>query len=135
MKKTFLVLILFVTTLTLVACGGYTPHNNWVLEKSRLSEDPEIENFVSSLQDTPEKRGFEVFTISEGRKMVVVSTGDVVKSLELDDVKVDSGNTKIILNETENTNDEDNPYIMVGISAIKGELFVLDTDGNRYDEF
>ena len=135
MKKTFLILIFFVTTLILVACGGYTPDNNWVLEKDRLNEDPEIENFVTSLQDNPDKRGFKVFTISEGRKMVVISTGDAERSLELDNVKVDSGNTKVILKEMENKNDEANPYIMVGISAIKGELFVQDADGNSYDEF
>ncbi|HJF30346.1 MAG TPA: hypothetical protein K8V56_01040 [Sporosarcina psychrophila] len=135
MKKTFLILIFFVTTLILVACGGYTPDNNWVLEKDRLNEDPEIENFVTSLQDNPDKRGFKVFTISEGRKMVVISTGDVERSLELDNVKVDSGNTKVILKEMENKNDEANPYIMVGISAIKGELFVQDADLNSYDEF
>lgn len=135
MKKTFLVLIFFVTTLILVACGGYTPDNNWVLEKDRLNENLEIENFVTSLQDNPDKRGFKVFTISEGRKMVVISTGDAERLLELDNVKVDSGSTKVILKEMENKNDEANPYIMVGISAIKGELFVQDADGNRYDEF
>lgn len=135
MKKTFLVLIFFVTTLILVACGGYTPDNNWVLEKDRLNENLEIENFVTSLQDNPDKRGFKVFTISEGRKMVVISTGDAERLLELDNVKVDSGSTKVILKEMENKNDEANPYIMVGISAIKGELFVQDADGKRYDEF
>lgn len=135
MKKTFIVLIFFITSLVLVACGGYTPNNNWVLEKDRLNENSEIENFVNSLQDAPDKRGFKIFTIAEGRKMVVVSTGDTERSLELADVKVDSGNTKVILKEKENKNDEDNPYIMVGISAIKGELFVQDTDGKGYDEF
>lgn len=135
MKKIFIVLISFITSLVLVACGGYTPNNNWVLEKDRLNENPEIENFVSSLQENPGKRGFKIFSVAEGRKMVVVSTGDVERSLELDDVKVESGNTKVILKEIENKNDEDNPYIMVGISAIKGELFVQDTDGNSYNEF
>lgn len=135
MKKTFVVLLFFVTTLGLVACDGYTPDNNWVLEKDRLNENAEIENFVTSLQDNSDKRGFKIFTISEGRKMVVVSTGDAERAVELDDVKVDSGNTKVILKEIENENDEDNPYIMVGISAIKGELFVQDTDGDSYEEF
>lgn len=135
MKKTFIVLIFFITSLALVACGGYTPNNNWVLEKDRLNEDPAIESFVKSLQESPDKKGFKRFTIAEDRRMVVVSTGDVEKSLELEDVKVESGNTKIILKEMENKNDEDNPYIMVGISAIKGELFVQDTDGNSYNEF
>ncbi|MBD7983235.1 hypothetical protein H9649_01470 [Sporosarcina sp. Sa2YVA2] len=81
MKKTFIVTILFVTALVLAACGGYTPHNNWVLEKDRLDENSEMENFVISLQNNPHKRGFKVFTISEGRKMVGVLTGDAEKSL------------------------------------------------------
>lgn len=135
MNKSSLVLMFFVASLVLVACGGYTPDNNWVLEKNRLDEVPEVESFVTSLQDNPDKRGFKVFTISEGRKMVVVSTGNAERSLELNDVKVDSGGTKVILKEMESKNDEDNPYIMVGISAIKGELFVQVTDGNSYDEF
>lgn len=79
MKKTFIVLISFITSLALVACGGYTPNNNWVLEKDRLNEDPAFENFVNSLQETPDKKGFKRFTIAEDRRMVVISTGDVEK--------------------------------------------------------
>ena len=136
LKKTFLVFIFCFLSFGLVACGGYTPDNNWVLEKSRLDEGPEIENYVTSLQDAPDKRGFKIFTIAEGRKMVVVSTGNAKKSLELDGVKVDSGDTKVILKEMESNNGEDNnPYIMIGISAIKGTLFVQNTDGISYDEF
>lgn len=132
LKRTYILFIF--TSLILVACGGYTPYNNWVLEKSRLNEVPEIEDYVMSLQNTPDKKGFKIFTISEGRKMVVISTGNAETSLELGDVKVDSGNTKVILKEIENKSDEENPYLMVGISAIKGTLFVQDADGNSYDE-
>lgn len=38
------------------------------LEKSRLSEVPEVENYVTSLQETPDNRGFKIFAIEEGRK-------------------------------------------------------------------
>lgn len=135
MNKTFQALILCILSFGLVACGGYTPDNHWVLEKSRLGEVPEIEHYVNSLQDTPDKRGFKIFTIAEGRKMIVVSTGSKSESLELDVVKVDSGDTKIIVKELENNSDEENPYIMVGISAIKGQLLIQNTDGDSYDEF
>ena len=97
MNKRFLVLVLCFLSFGLVACGGYTPEDNWVLEKNRLDEVPEIEDYVTSLQVTPDERGFKVFTIAEGRKMVVVSTGNAKKSLDLDVVKVDSGDTKVIL--------------------------------------
>lgn len=134
MKRTYLVFLVILSSLSLAACGGYTPDNNWVLEKSRLTEVPEIEEYVMNLQTSPDKKGFKVFTISEGRKMVVISTGNIEKSLELEDVKVDSGNTKVVLKEIENKNNEENPYLMVGLSAIKGKLFVMSVDGNSYDE-
>lgn len=132
MKKVFFVLLLTLISSFLIACGGYSPSDNWVLEKSRLGESTEIENYVSSVQDSPDFRGFGVFTIAEGREMVIVSTGEADKLLELVDVKVVSGNTKIILSEIEKKSSEVNPYIMVGLGAIKGELFVENTDGRSF---
>ena len=125
MKRIILAFLMSVVALALVGCGGYTPDNHWVLEKDRVSEDPEIENFVSYLQRTPDNKGFKVFTIAEGRKMVVVSTGNEAKSLKLDEVKAESGNTNVIVKEVENQNDEDNPYIMIGISAIHERLCTI----------
>lgn len=134
LNKAYLVLILCFLSLGLVACAGYTPNDHWVLEKSRIAEVPEVETYVMNLQETPDKRGFKVFTIAEGRKMVVISTGNAEISLALDNVQVDSGDTKVILKEIDSKNDENNPYIMVGISAIKGKLFAQDTAGNSFNE-
>lgn len=66
--------------------------------------------------------------------MVVVSTGNAKKPLKLDVVKVDSGDTKDILKEMESNNSEDNPYLIVGVNALKGKLFVQNTDEDCYDE-
>ncbi|MBM7601020.1 hypothetical protein JOC34_003441 [Virgibacillus halotolerans] len=134
MKRFSLFFLVISVSLVLTACGGDSPENNWVLEKSRVGDLPEVEDYVAGLQNNPDTRGFKVFTISEGKKMVVVSTGNADKSLELDDVVVDSGDTKIIIDEMEKKNEEDNPYIMIGLGAIKGELFVQSADENGFDE-
>ncbi|MFD2923135.1 hypothetical protein ACFS6F_05145, partial [Halobacillus naozhouensis] len=134
MKKVlFVFMVIFISSI-LVACGGYSPENNWVLEKSRLGEVGEIETYVTKLQNNSDTRGFKVFTISEGKKMVVVSSGNENKSLELDNVDIVLGDTKITLSESEKKNGENNPYIMVGLGAIEGELSVENVDGNSFEE-
>ncbi|WFT73643.1 hypothetical protein [Halobacillus naozhouensis] len=134
MKKVLFVFMFIFISSILVACGGYSPENNWVLEKSRLGEVDEIETYVTKLQNNSDTRGFKVFTISEGKKMVVVSSGNENKSLELDNVDIVSGDTKITLSESKKKNSENNPYIMVGLGAIEGELSVENVDGNSFEE-
>ncbi|WP_163527223.1 hypothetical protein [Halobacillus ihumii] len=134
MKKVLFVFMFIFISSILVACGGYSPENNWVLEKSRLDEVGEIETYVTKLQNNPDTRGFKVFTIAEDKKMVVISSGNKDKSLELDNVEVVSGDTKITLSEMNRKNGEDNPYIMVGLGAIEGELYVKSIEGNSFDK-
>lgn len=134
LKKIHLVFLFIFISLSLTACNSYSPNNNWVLEKSRLGESGEIETYVMKLQNNSDTRGFKVFTISEGRKMVVVSSGNVDESLELNDVQIVSGDTKITLSKKGNKNGEDNPYIMVGLGAVEGKLFVESADGNSFEE-
>ncbi|OMI04013.1 hypothetical protein BTA30_08495 [Bacillus swezeyi] len=55
------------------------------MEKNRIHEESaDLEQYGSHLQKHPELRGYKVFTISEGKKMVVLSLGEKEKGKEAD---------------------------------------------------
>lgn len=60
---------LFVIMLLLAGCQS----SYWVLEKDRIDKVPDIKSYVKDLQMHDDVKGYQVFTISEGKKMVVVS--------------------------------------------------------------
>ncbi|MBU8907470.1 hypothetical protein KH400_12710 [Desertibacillus haloalkaliphilus] len=114
----------------LSACGP----NTWVLEKERLGEVGSIENYVWQLQNNKsEFRGYRIFTISEGKKMVVVSTGSSDQTLKFIDADV-SNHTTITVEEENKESDELNSYILIGIDQIKGELSVVSESGEEYHQ-
>ncbi|WP_416150065.1 hypothetical protein ACM26V_03430 [Salipaludibacillus sp. HK11] len=127
MKKRFLTLFILLI-IFLSACG----HNTWVLEKDRLSEVGGVANYVEQLQNNQSDfRGFRVFTISEGKKMVVVSTGSSDQILSFTGADV-SNNTTITVEEENKQSDEENSYILIGIDKIEGELSVVGESGEEY---
>jgi ABC-type microcin C transport system duplicated ATPase subunit YejF len=131
MKKMSLILITFAITI-LSACSNST----WVLEKDRIGEDTDIERYADKLQsDYPDFRGYKVFTISEGSKMIVVSTGSSEQSLKFKDAIVTNDKTTITLEEENKQTSEENSFIMIGIEEIKGELSVVNESGDGYTEF
>lgn len=131
MKKIYLI-ILVLTTVFLSACGS----NTWVLEKERLDEVESVKNYVEQLQnDNTDFRGFKVFTISEGKKMVVVSSGTSNQTIKFKEADVSNNRTTITVEEESMETNEKNSYILIGIDEIKGELSVVNEGGEEYKEF
>ncbi|MCA1054335.1 hypothetical protein LCM10_04990 [Rossellomorea aquimaris] len=127
MKNVFLLILM----LLLSACS-ITSHT-WVLEKDRLSEVSSVKNYVEQLQtNEADLRGYRVFTISEGSKMVVVSSGSIDKALKFVEADVSENNTTISVEEISQNSDEANPYILIGIDEIKGELTVVNENGDEF---
>ncbi|MCY8147020.1 hypothetical protein [Bacillus inaquosorum] len=124
---------LFVIMLLLAGCQS----SYWVLEKDRIDEVPDIKSYVKDLQMHDDVKGYQVFTISEGKKMVVVSLGcsDKAKKLEVSDVKFSPKETIVTVTRKPATNAyEKNPYILIGLDKIKGDLIVQDETGDRFEE-
>ncbi|WP_439949052.1 hypothetical protein [Bacillus subtilis] len=124
---------LFVIMLLL---GGCQP-SYWVLEKDRLDEVTDIKMYVNDLQMHDDVKGYQVFTISEGKKMVVVSLGssEKDKKLEVSDVKFSPKETIVtVKRKPAPTANEKNPYILIGLDKIEGEFIVQDEKGNRFEE-
>lgn len=120
-------LVLF--TIVLSGCNS----SSWELEKERAGEIKEVQAYVESLQEkTPDAKGYRVFTISEGKKMIVLSSGDENNALRLEGVSFSSEKTTITVKETNKNNGESNPYLMIGLREIKGDLVVQSTDGKIY---
>ncbi|MGM8215120.1 hypothetical protein ACLIA0_06020 [Bacillaceae bacterium W0354] len=128
MQKLFRILFVF-TLIFLSACGTKT----WVLEKNRLSETGEVKSYVEQLQTAhSDVRGYKVFTIAEGKKMVVVSSGTSDHSFIFKGADVTSDRTTITVEEKIEETNETNSYILIGIDKIKGELTVTNTDGDEF---
>ncbi|CCU56910.1 hypothetical protein [Bacillus subtilis] len=124
---------LFVIMLLLAGCQP----SYWVLEKDRLDEVTDIKMYVNDLQMHDDVKGYQVFTILEGRKMVIVSLGssEKDKKLEVSDVKFSPKETIVtVKRKPAPTANEKNPYILIGLDKIEGEFIVQDETGNRFEE-
>ncbi|CAN2249387.1 hypothetical protein [Bacillus vallismortis] len=124
---------LFVFMLLLAGCQP----SYWVLEKDRLDEVTDIKMYVNNLQMHDDVKGYQVFTISEGKKMVVVSLGsrEKDKKLEVSGVKFSPKETIVtVKRKPAPTANEKNPYILIGLDKIEGEFIVQDESGDRFEE-
>ncbi|MGG7221604.1 hypothetical protein ACQXR1_15065 [Bacillus sp. ATD] len=109
----------------------------WVLEKDRLDEVTDIKMYVNDLQMHDDVKGYQVFTISEGKKMVVVSLGSSEndKKLEVSDVKFSPKETIVTVKRKPAPEaNEKNPYILIGLDKIEGDLIVQDETGGHFEE-
>ncbi|MCI4167250.1 hypothetical protein [Bacillus spizizenii] len=125
---------LFVIMLLLAGCQP----SYWVLEKDRIGEgSPDLEIYANYLQMHDDVKGYQVFTISEGKKMVVVSLGssEKDKKLEVSGVKYSPKETIVTVKRKPAPKaNEKNPYILIGLDKIKGEFIVQDEMGSRFEE-
>ncbi|QQF63134.1 hypothetical protein I9X38_01970 [Bacillus mojavensis] len=125
---------LFVIMLLLAGCQS----SYWVLEKDRIGEGgSELELYANYLQMHEDVKGYQVFTISEGKKMVVVSLGSSEndKKLDVSDVKYSPTETIVtVKREPAPKANEKNPYILIGLDKIEGDLIVQDESGDRFEE-
>lgn len=110
----------------------------WVLEKKRIGEgSSELELYANYLQTHDDVKGYQVFTISEGKKMVVVSLGSSEKDKKLDvsDVKYSPKETIVSMKRKPAPEaNEKNPYILIGLDKIEGNLIVQNESGDRFEE-
>ena len=83
----------------------------------------------------PDRKGFKSINISEGKLMVVVSTGTNEIELEAVDVEILDDETIITVREVEADSDEINPYILIGLERKNGKLTVVNEDGEEYEIF
>ncbi|MDM5303914.1 hypothetical protein QUF44_20470 [Bacillus subtilis] len=125
---------LFVFMLLLAGCQP----SYWVLEKDRIGEgSPDLEIYANYLQMHDDVKGYQVFTISEGKKMVVVSLGsrEKDKKLEVSGVKFSPKETIVTVKRKPATKaNEKNPYILIGLDKIEGDFIVQDESGDRFKE-
>ncbi|OIR60057.1 hypothetical protein BLL41_17660 [Bacillus sp. FMQ74] len=126
---------LFVIMLLLLA--GCQP-SYWVLEKDRIDEGSlDLEIYANYLQIHDAVKGYQVFTISEGKKMVVVSLGssENEKQLEVSNVKFSPKETTVtVKRKPAPTANEKNPFILIGLDKIEGDLIVQDETGYHFEE-
>ncbi|MEG7381561.1 hypothetical protein V5785_20050 [Bacillus subtilis] len=130
----FRLVLLFVIMLLLAGCQS----SYWVLEKDRIGEgSSELELYANYLQTHDDVKGYQVFTILEGKKMVVVSLGsrEKDKKLEVSGVKFSPKETIVtVTRKPAPKANEKNPCILIGLDKIKGDLILQDESGERFEE-
>ncbi|MDN4606900.1 hypothetical protein [Sporosarcina highlanderae] len=121
---------IFVMMMILSGCGkGY-----WIMKKSKLDEEPGVRAHVNYLQnEKPDRKGFKVIDINEGKKLVVVSTGTSKVELEAVSVEYLENQTVVTVKEIEADSDEINPYILIGLDKPVSKFKVVNEDGEEYD--
>ncbi|MGG0669705.1 hypothetical protein [Sporosarcina koreensis] len=128
MKKVFVGL--FVMVMILSGCGK----DYWVWNKKEIDKEPGVRQYVNYLQDEkPDRKGFKMIDIAEGKKMVVVSTGTNKLELEALDVEVSDDETIVTVREVEADSDEINPFILIGLERKNGTLKVFNEEGEEYE--
>lgn len=122
---------LFVIMLLLAGCQP----SYWVLEKDWIGEGSlELELYANDLQTHDDVKGYQVFTILEGRKMVIVSLGSSEKEKKLEVSGVKYSPKETIKRKPAPKANEKNPYILIGMDKIEGDLIVQDESGDRFEE-
>jgi hypothetical protein len=103
--------------LLLAGCGN---------EYQQLSEEnveSEISDYINKLDNSNQKE-YQVFDSEDGKEIVVISSGEPSKKIKLAEVHMTSLDTVITVEES--INQEDQPYIIVELSDIKGAFYVFD---------
>lgn len=88
-----------------------------------------IQQYIDQLQtEAIDYRGYKIFSISEGSKAIVISTGEGSKQLRIAEMHQSSKDTAVTIAETEDHSNDKNTYIVVGIEEIVGAFFVFERD-------
>lgn len=128
LKKLFVGL--FVILMVLSGCGK----EYWVGNKKDIDKEPGVRQYVNYIQnEKPERKGFKLIDINEGKKMIVVSTGTNKLELEAVDVEVSDDETIVTIREVEADSDEVNPYILIGLERKNGKVKVFNEEGEEYE--
>ncbi|GKV55830.1 hypothetical protein NCCP2222_17770 [Sporosarcina sp. NCCP-2222] len=129
MKKGFAAMMI-----ALVLLLGACTKEYWVMKKKDINDEPGVRIFVEELQkEKTDRKGYKLFSISQGKSMVVVSTGTPTKELEVVDVEILDDQTIVTVKEIDAESDEVNPYILIGLERKNGSMLVKNEDGEEYE--
>ncbi len=115
--------IIFISSLLILI---YSSDNYWIIDEGSTkfvqSDDHEYENY------------YRVTTISEGSKQVTLTLGEKYMGKDIDVEKVSQNDgTEIIVHIGEGEDQNETPYIMIGIDEIKEPLSVKTTEGITFE--
>ncbi|MFJ7733740.1 YesK family protein [Lysinibacillus sp. NPDC097231] len=113
--------ILFIVPVLIFAIIGWTI----ILDKGYWINE---EGVIVAGKDTPSY--YDVFTISEGKKLIYIQLGEKYegKHIEVKDVKT-IGNTEVTVKVVDKGKPEGIPFIKIGLDKIVEPLVVQTTDG------
>ncbi|MGC4377254.1 hypothetical protein WD019_09995 [Fictibacillus sp. Mic-4] len=139
MKKKFIFPLLM---LCIVLAGGLAVlgctinyKNYWVIQKEKYDEAADmIDRFPEKAAQQPNVKGYSVYTISEGRKMLAIAVGGEYKGhkVELERFSARGDTTHITIKIKKGKTTEANPVILIGVNKLHKKIVVEDTSGTRY---
>ncbi len=131
-KLIFTIIVLFV-----VSFGVFTFLNKpdyWIINKTNENTYGEIEEYLEKLEKNPKMRGYNILTISEGNKAVILSLGEEMAGNNIEVLNVEEQTEKTIISVRTfyNKSTENNPSIIIGLDRIKSNIEIRDTNGTLY---
>ncbi|MFS0785487.1 hypothetical protein ABC345_03775 [Shouchella sp. 1P09AA] len=111
---------------TVEAGNGY-----WVLKNDYANELQSNGLRNSQNQTYVNNNVFFVEDVSEGKKMAVIFSGDEDVAYLLADIDIQDTETIITVEESANTEDLTNPYLLVGMDELNGDLTVINTHNDK----
>lgn len=106
----------------------------WVINKEVSLQVDDVDLFIKQLQKDTSISGYKTFTVSEGDDAIVLALGGekAGNNIEILDVKEQGDRTIIQIRTFYNQSKEPNPVIAFGLSRLKSEIRIIDTDGIVY---
>lgn|SRR5699024_2664235 len=129
------------TTISLVAAiyfalGLFYKVDYWIVQKVEADNVTEVDHYLKEIQENPEIKGFNTFTVNEGDELVVLSLGEEMEgnSIEVLNVNERNGRTEIEVKSYYDQSTEKNPWIGIALNRIQDEVHITDTDGTVYEK-
>ncbi|EIT84876.1 hypothetical protein A374_14330 [Fictibacillus macauensis ZFHKF-1] len=131
--------VAFLLIMVVAAGSLFFTHSNvhyWVIEKTDHMGSEDALAYSKQLEINPSIKGYKIFTISEGKKGVMLSLGEqrAGNTIQVKSVKGQGDETVIEVSSTHNKSQEKNPWIMIGVDSLQSNVIVKDVDGTVYEK-
>lgn len=134
--RKMVIAVAIIAPLVIFTYTGYNKNVSFTVAAKDENMDKSLKDYYTYLQKNSEIRGFRILDANEGEKAISLSLGREKKgnSIEVKDIKRNSGNTIINIRSFENQSTEENPTVIFIIENYKpnNSVIIKDTDGTVY---
>lgn len=124
MKKHIVLINIFIVYF-LTSCSQAVDYS--ILDEKTVDNLTSVAAYVDELQaSNTDYKGFKVFDTSDGKKVVVISSGEPNRTLRVNQVEQSSKDTSITVVEVDLPSEQKNSYVVVRLDEIVGAFYVFE---------